>query len=98
VSGTSGGDAATIISTEAIMGNDHHGNEHEHTEHTEHTESTGDGGSASVTHESTTTESAGSYVDSDIPEDGDTTSTEHGGGSGDEEDGEFTDSDIPADR
>ncbi|MCJ0699655.1 hypothetical protein FRIG_00675 [Frigoribacterium faeni] len=70
----------------------------ENVEHTEKTEKTGGASDATVTRtEETTTERSGSYVDSDIPADGDEGHEAHGAKS-DEADGEFTDSDIPADR
>jgi hypothetical protein len=73
------------------MGNDHH----ENIEHDESTEKTGVSVHETVTHsETTASETDGSYVDSEIPEDG----ADRKGSRSDEADGEFTDSDIPADR
>lgn len=78
------------------MGTEHHGtDEHEHTEH-EHTEHHGHvDGDSHVSHETaTSSESEGSYVDSEVPEDDRTTDGPHDG----EVDGSYTDSDIPSDR
>jgi hypothetical protein len=77
------------------MGTEHHGtDEHEHTEHTEHTEAHGHGATHVEHDAATSSEQDGSYVDSDVPEDGGTTTGPHDG----EVDGSYTDSDIPADR
>ena len=72
------------------MGTEHHGTD----EHTEHTEQHGHGETRVTKDTTTSSESDGSYVDSDIPEDGGTTDGPHDG----EADGSYTDSDIPSDR